>query len=180
MYGFDFLDDEHPIIYVAGFISEDPERSFELRKWITKEINRMGILTYDPLFKGIFEIESEVVDLDKLRYDIDYRDKVVRTTGIDEIIKRDLAAIDRVDAVLAYYDKDVPIVGTLMEIFYTHRILGKPVAVWNIGKPDVSAIWIKGNVGFVERSFFRVQFWLYCALRLKYAASTFEYNISNR
>jgi len=51
-----------------------------------------------------------------------------------EIVEQDLRDLQRADILLAWVPKDVPMMGTPMEIFYFSRILGKPAVTW--GRDD--------------------------------------------
>jgi len=151
-FGYDFLikNVTKPMIYVAGFISRHPAYAFKLRKEITRKCNEHGILTHDPLFVGIYELEGFPKDLNTVKYNWKYRDEVIKNTGSTNIVERDLRAIRSCDGFLMYYDKSIPIIGTAMELFYVNHILNKPTALWNISNHPITSIWLKEHLDFIS------------------------------
>ena len=146
-------------IYLAGPISfaEDLQ---DYRRSLTE-----GLLRLSPKFKIHDPWEREQCNIQEIKSSTELAGAEEKKAAAEDVITRDLEDISKCDMTIAYLFRIG--VGSSMEIFWTSRILGKPViVVFTPTDEGVEGIplWLYGHANLIFQSKRGLYSWLRRAL----------------
>ena len=125
--------------YLAGPMDRVPDGGEGWRKWITPQLQELGIVVLDPCNKPI-DIGIEDMEHRQRRQVWKAQGKYNKLAEDMKLIRvTDLALVDNANFMIVYWNTDVHMCGTLEEVFLSNR-MKRPILIMceqgKVGMPD--------------------------------------------
>ena len=131
--------------YLIGPMQYAEDSGTQWRKYISGELNTLGITCYDPTIPmftdDLDEVNSKSTRLQMMK-DGNY-DEVA--SQMKRVRTHDLSLVDRTDFIYCYIDPKIPSLGTDEE-FVTANRMKKPIFVVVEGGKKNSPLWLMGQI----------------------------------